>query len=178
MLSKLILVALVVVAVQAYGHLEGGRAGLGYGGGGGSGHRVDFYSPPRYAFDYGVRNSHTGDNKQQAEVRHGDVVEGEYSLHEPDGTLRIVRYRADDRNGFNARVIRRGHAVHPAGYGGDGGNRGGYGGRGGLGGGYGYLDGGYGGGLGGGYGGGLGGGSIGGRGGLGRIGGGRLDHGW
>ncbi|KAI4458836.1 structural contituent of cuticle [Holotrichia oblita] len=96
----------------------GGNGGGWGGNGGGWGQgRVDYYSPPRYAFDYGVRDGHTGDNKQQSEVRRGDVVEGEYSLHEPDGTIRIVRYEADDRNGFNAKVIRRGPAVHPAAYG-------------------------------------------------------------
>lgn len=47
------------------------------------------------------------------ETRHGDVVKGEYSLKEPDGTIRIVKYTADDKNGFNAIVERKGHAVHP-----------------------------------------------------------------
>lgn len=46
-------------------------------------------------------------------MRVGDVVKGEYSLKEPDGTIRIVKYTADDKNGFNAVVIRKGHAVHP-----------------------------------------------------------------
>lgn len=116
---------------------EGGRGGgvayIGGGGGGeggGHGRAIDYYSPPIYAFNYGVADAHTGDHKQQAEERHGDRVVGEYSLLEPDGTQRIVRYEADDRNGFNAQVIRRGHAVHPGGYGGYGGGRGGGGGGG------------------------------------------------
>lgn len=96
--------------------------GIGLGGGrllvgdlGWGGKRVDYYSPPKYEFDYGVSDGHTGDNKQQAEIRRGDVVEGEYSLKEPDGTVRIVRYEADDKNGFNAKVIRLGKATHPVG---------------------------------------------------------------
>lgn len=32
---------------------------------------------------------------------------------EPDGTVRVVKYTADDHNGFNAVVQRLGHAVHP-----------------------------------------------------------------
>lgn len=68
---------------------------------------------PKYEFKYGVSDHHTGDNKEQHEVRDGDVVKGEYSLHEPDGTIRIVKYTADKHNGFNAQVIRKGHAVHP-----------------------------------------------------------------
>lgn len=33
---------------------------------------------PQYKFDYGVHDFKTGDNKNQWEVRHGDVVKGEY----------------------------------------------------------------------------------------------------
>ncbi|XP_026277680.1 cuticle protein 8-like [Frankliniella occidentalis] len=68
---------------------------------------------PRYAFKYGVHDSHTGDVKSAAEERDGDVVKGEYSLLQPDGTTRTVHYTADDHNGFNAVVTNSGHAVHP-----------------------------------------------------------------
>lgn len=68
---------------------------------------------PKYHFDYGVADHHTGDHHNQKEERDGDVVHGEYSLHEPDGTIRVVKYTADHKNGFNAEVIRKGHAVHP-----------------------------------------------------------------
>lgn len=74
---------------------------------------VDYYTAPKYEFEYGISDHHTGDNKEQKEVRHGDVVHGEYSLKEPDGTIRTVKYTADDHNGFNAVVLRQGHAVHP-----------------------------------------------------------------
>ncbi|ENN76220.1 adult-specific cuticular protein ACP-20-like [Dendroctonus ponderosae] len=74
---------------------------------------VDYYAPPQYDFAYGVSDLHTGDNKQQKEIRHGDVVQGEYSLKEADGTIRTVKYTADDHNGFNAVVLRQGHALHP-----------------------------------------------------------------
>ncbi|XP_071455818.1 adult-specific cuticular protein ACP-20-like [Hetaerina americana] len=71
--------------------------------------------------------------KNQWETRDGDVVKGAYSLHEADGTVRVVEYTADKHNGFNAVVKRQGKAVHPqhyashhGGYGG--GQLGGYGG--------------------------------------------------
>ncbi|KAJ8929214.1 hypothetical protein NQ314_018093 [Rhamnusium bicolor] len=72
------------------------------------------YIPPaRYEFKYGVQDAHTGDQKQQSEAREGDTVRGEYSLAEPDGTIRVVKYTADPHNGFNAVVSRIGHAGHP-----------------------------------------------------------------
>ena len=64
----------------------------------------DSYSPPQYAFSYGVNDPHTGDNKEHHETRSGDVVQGSYSLVEPDGTRRTVEYTADPVNGFNAVV--------------------------------------------------------------------------
>lgn len=83
---------------------------------------------PKYGFDYGVHDAHTGDVKQQHEVRDGDVVKGQYSLLEPDGTTRVVEYTADDHNGFNAVVKKVGHAAHPQiyGHGGFGGIHGGF----------------------------------------------------
>ncbi|XP_026328911.1 cuticle protein 7-like [Hyposmocoma kahamanoa] len=74
---------------------------------------VEVYSHPRYQFNYGVADGHTGDQKSQWEARDGDVVKGQYSLVEPDGTVRTVNYSADDHNGFNAVVSRAGHAAHP-----------------------------------------------------------------
>ncbi|KAK9869695.1 hypothetical protein WA026_003436 [Henosepilachna vigintioctopunctata] len=77
-------------------------------------HAVDYYAHPKYEFNYGVQDGHTGDHKSQHEVRDGDVVKGSYSLLEADGTTRTVHYTADDHNGFNAVVERSGHAAHPA----------------------------------------------------------------
>lgn len=68
---------------------------------------------PKYEFNYGVGDAHTGDHKSQKEERDGDVVKGSYSVVEPDGTIRTVHYTADDHNGFNAIVTRSGHAIHP-----------------------------------------------------------------
>ncbi|XP_014210068.1 cuticle protein-like, partial [Copidosoma floridanum] len=63
-------------------------------------------SQPRYSFSYSVADGLTGDNKAQEETRYGDVVQGRYSLIEPDGTRRTVSYAADPVNGFNAVVQR------------------------------------------------------------------------
>lgn len=71
-------------------------------------------SSPRYAFNYGVNDQHTGDIKQQSEQREGDVVKGQYSLVEPDGSIRTVDYTADPVNGFNAVVSKSGPGVHAA----------------------------------------------------------------
>ncbi|XP_059052469.1 larval cuticle protein A3A-like [Achroia grisella] len=75
-------------------------------------HHVDYYAIPKYTYEYKIEDPHTGDNKYQHETRDGDVVKGVYSLHEADGTIRIVEYTADKHNGFNAVVKREGHAKH------------------------------------------------------------------
>lgn len=72
-----------------------------------------FQSIPKYAYKYAVADHKTGDQKEQSETRLGDVVKGQYSLVEPDGTLRVVKYTADKVNGFNALVQRIGKAAHP-----------------------------------------------------------------
>ena len=54
---------------------------------------------PKYSFNYGIKDPHTGDIKSQSEHRDGDVVKGQYSLVEPDGSVRTVDYTADDHNG-------------------------------------------------------------------------------
>lgn len=73
-----------------------------------------FQAYPKYSYNYGVADALTGDVKSQAEHRDGDLVKGQYSLVEPDGTVRVVDYTADAINGFNAVVSKHGHAVHPA----------------------------------------------------------------
>ncbi|XP_055628767.1 cuticle protein 8-like [Toxorhynchites rutilus septentrionalis] len=75
-------------------------------------HHEDYNAHPKYKFEYGVKDSHTGDHKQQWEVRDGDVVKGQYSLHEADGSKRIVDYKSDDHNGFEAVVQKVEHGHH------------------------------------------------------------------
>lgn len=75
----------------------------------------DYYAYPKYKFEYGVKDLKTGDHKSQWEVRDGDVVKGEYTLEEADGTTRVVEYKADGKSGFHAIVKKIGHAHHKAG---------------------------------------------------------------
>jgi Insect cuticle protein len=72
----------------------------------------DYYAYPKYKFEYGVKDPHTGDHKSQWEERDGDVVKGEYTLDEADGTKRVVEYHADGKTGFHAIVKRIGHGHH------------------------------------------------------------------
>ncbi|KAL0819031.1 hypothetical protein ABMA28_008311 [Loxostege sticticalis] len=66
---------------------------------------VEEYNPhPQYSFAYDVQDGLTGDSKTQHETRDGDVVQGSYSVVDPDGTKRTVEYTADPHNGFNAVV--------------------------------------------------------------------------
>ena len=67
---------------------------------------------PNYIFNYGVKDLHTGDIKSQWEHRDGDIVKGQYSLVEPDGSIRTVDYTADAHNGFNAVVKKSGFNIH------------------------------------------------------------------
>ncbi|XP_066156244.1 uncharacterized protein, partial [Euwallacea fornicatus] len=67
---------------------------------------IDHYAFPKYYFNYGVNDYHTGDIKSQHESRDGDVVKGEYSMVEADGSIRTVQYTADKENGFTAVVHR------------------------------------------------------------------------
>jgi len=63
------------------------------------------HAPTPYHFEYNVKDLHTHDIKSQHEESdgHGNV-KGSYSLVEPDGSTRIVKYTADHEHGFNADV--------------------------------------------------------------------------
>lgn len=63
-------------------------------------------SNPQYDYTYSVHDQITGDQKSHRESRLGDTTQGEYSLVDPDGFLRTVKYIAD-HNGFNAVVSRQ-----------------------------------------------------------------------
>ncbi|CRK90222.1 CLUMA_CG003935, isoform A [Clunio marinus] len=70
----------------------------------------EYDANPQYTFSYDIHDGLTGDAKSQTESRDGDVVKGQYSLVEADGTRRIVDYTADPVNGFNAVVHKEGVA--------------------------------------------------------------------
>ncbi|KAK6620843.1 hypothetical protein RUM43_011139 [Polyplax serrata] len=75
---------------------------------------TDYDPHPSYSYAYDVQDHLTGDSKSQHESRDGDVVQGSYSLTEPDGTRRTVHYTADPVNGFNAVVDRQAPVVQKA----------------------------------------------------------------
>jgi len=77
----------------------------------------DIYAHPSYKYSYGVADKHTGDQKSAQEVRDGGVTKGSYSLVQPDGVLRTVNYIVTPHGGFQAQVINKGVAGHPAIYG-------------------------------------------------------------
>ncbi|KPJ10596.1 Cuticle protein 18.6, isoform B [Papilio machaon] len=66
---------------------------------------------PNYNFAYQVNDPHTGDYKRLHETRNGGIVQGQYSLLQPDGITRTVDYSADDLNGFNAVVHNQGRPI-------------------------------------------------------------------
>ncbi|NP_001166691.1 cuticular protein RR-2 motif 67 precursor [Bombyx mori] len=76
----------------------------------------EYDAHPQYSFAYDVQDGVTGDSKSQHETRDGDVVQGSYSVVDPDGIKRTVEYTADPHNGFNAVVHREplGHAAKVA----------------------------------------------------------------
>ncbi|CAB3382581.1 Hypothetical predicted protein [Cloeon dipterum] len=99
-LALLALAACPMVLAQQYGQY-------------GHGQQVEQYvHEPHYSYEYAVHDEHTKDIHSQKESRKGDRTEGEYSLVEPDGTIRTVKYHVDGKSGFVAEVIRSGHAVH------------------------------------------------------------------
>ncbi|RVE50423.1 hypothetical protein evm_004960 [Chilo suppressalis] len=74
----------------------------------------EYDAHPQYSFAYDVQDGLTGDSKSQHESRDGDVVQGSYSVVDPDGTKRTVDYTADPHNGFNAVVRKEALAVKVA----------------------------------------------------------------
>ena len=99
------------------GHEGGHESGHGGGhGGDGGGHGHDYHHHPSYKYEYGVKDPKTKDHHTQWEHRDGDVVKGEYTLDEADGTKRVVKYSSDKKTGFSAHVERIGHAHHDHGH--------------------------------------------------------------
>ena len=57
-----------------------------------------------YTYEYGVSDHKTGDQKSAWEKNDGHNVVGGYTLHEADGSVRVVNYKADPIHGFTADV--------------------------------------------------------------------------
>lgn len=67
----------------------------------------------QYTFQYDVDDPFTGDSKSQSESRDGDVVRGQYTVNDPDGTTRIVDYSSDPVNGFKVSINRQPNGAAP-----------------------------------------------------------------
>ncbi|XP_014205641.1 uncharacterized protein LOC106637386 [Copidosoma floridanum] len=63
----------------------------------------DYAAPAHYEFAYGVEDHSTGDYHGQKEHMDGKAVVGEYTVKEPDGNVRTVKYHANE-DGFHATV--------------------------------------------------------------------------
>lgn len=68
------------------------------------GDTFDFIAKPDYQFEYGVEDPKNQNSQYRKEHRVGDTVFGEYSLIDPLGKLRLVKYTADKEHGFRAEV--------------------------------------------------------------------------
>ncbi|XP_043786274.1 pro-resilin-like [Apis laboriosa] len=101
----------------------GGRPSTAYGipgqfggGGGGSGsyqdagYGQDNGRPQPYSFQYEVYDPPSGNDYSQRESSDGNVVQGEYRVLLPDSRTQIVKYMADDANGYTADVQYEGQA--------------------------------------------------------------------
>ncbi|XP_067648072.1 uncharacterized protein [Eurosta solidaginis] len=76
--------------------------------GGGGGPRFDYIAKPAYEFAYGVEDAQARLLQSRQEMRDCDTVRGSYSVVDPDGSLRVVKYTADDISGFKAEVTTNG----------------------------------------------------------------------
>uniref|UniRef100_T1IUG9 Uncharacterized protein n=1 Tax=Strigamia maritima TaxID=126957 RepID=T1IUG9_STRMM len=101
-----VILALVAVAVAMPADYAPAYAAPSYGHG--SEYKVDDYAVPiDYNFRYDVKDDYTYNEQSREENKYGNVITGQYSLREPDGAMRIVKYTADDY-GFHATVDREG----------------------------------------------------------------------
>ncbi|XP_015608198.1 pro-resilin [Cephus cinctus] len=94
---------------QGSGGYQGGTNG--YQGG----YNGDDGRPQPYSFQYEVRDPPSGNDYSQQESSDGNTVTGEYRVLLPDSRTQIVRYTADNVNGYNADVQYEGQAQYPQG---------------------------------------------------------------
>ncbi|XP_055535985.1 cuticle protein 21-like [Wyeomyia smithii] len=78
----------------------------------GHGYTVDYVAKPDYHFEYGVEDPKSKVSQSRKEHRHEDELHGEYSVQQPDGKLRTVKYTANKHTGFHAEVLIDGKPLH------------------------------------------------------------------
>nr|QGT33370.1 cuticular protein 17 [Microplitis mediator] len=74
---------------------------------------LDDNRPRPYSFQYQVFDPPSGNDYGQQESSDGNVVQGEYRVLLPDSRTQIVKYTADNVNGYNADVQYEGQAQYP-----------------------------------------------------------------
>ncbi|CAL4101338.1 unnamed protein product [Meganyctiphanes norvegica] len=81
----------------------------------GYGHPEEEYLEPAkpYAFDYGVKDDHSGAQFGHNENSDGEAVQGSYIVALPDGRIQKVQYVAHPEHGYQAEVTYEGEATYP-----------------------------------------------------------------
>lgn len=76
------------------------------------GRGYDYVAKPNYAFEYGVEDPKSDVSQHRQEQRNGDAVNGEYTVQQPDGKLRLVKYHSDGKNGLQMEVYLDGKPLY------------------------------------------------------------------
>ncbi|XP_053650923.2 cuticle protein 7-like [Cherax quadricarinatus] len=71
-------------------------------------------APPRYDFNYAVKDEYAGNDFGHQESRDGYDTKGSYYVQLPDGRLQTVTYYVNGDSGFVAQVEYQGEAQYPA----------------------------------------------------------------
>ncbi|XP_047478995.1 cuticle protein 7-like [Penaeus chinensis] len=73
-----------------------------------------YQAPAEYDFQYGVRDSYSGNDFGHNEDRDGYNTKGSYYVQLPDGRLQKVTYYVSGDSGYVAEVSYEGQAQYPA----------------------------------------------------------------
>lgn len=69
--------------------------------------------PKRYRFSYAVKDHGSGDDFSHTQRKQNGAVQGNYQVQLPDGRMQIVKYTADDVNGYRADVSYESKVPYP-----------------------------------------------------------------
>ena len=70
-------------------------------------------SPPKYDFNYAVKDDYSGNDFGHQEARDGYDTQGSYYVQLPDGRLQKVTYTVNGDSGYLAEVSYEGEAQYP-----------------------------------------------------------------
>lgn len=69
--------------------------------------------PKQYRFSYAVKDHTSGDDFSHTQRQQNGAVQGNYKVQLPDGRMQIVKYTADDVNGYRADVSYESQVPYP-----------------------------------------------------------------